>query len=188
MGRDARSADYLIPAYGSLIVDTTGGFVRCLSAATDFEVGIDGGSGFYLAAGMSYTTPNPDGFRRLELFNDGAAALSVKLAIGWGELQDDRAQFDQSIAIKGGGASFTDNAAVSVGTVAAQILAANNSRTRAIIRAGGGALWLGPNNTVTASGLATIAAGGELEILHAGAIWGIRSAGTVDAGAYEETE
>jgi hypothetical protein len=187
-GRGARSADYIVPANGSITIAATGGFVRCLVSAIDLKLIVDDRAQMYFAAGMAYSPPNAAGFKRLELVNETASATTVTLAIGWGELKDDRVNLSGTIPVKGTATTFTDNGNITVGTTTVTVLAANASRTRAVIRAGINDLWLGPTSPVSSAGEPTVPAGGEMEILHTGIIWGIRAAGSVLAGAYEEAE
>lgn len=129
----------------------------------------------------------PEGYDEVIVRNPTGGEVSYTIVLSVAEFVDNRFTAEGSIAVRGGGDAFTDDPEVSVGAAAVEVLAANSDRTAAIIRAGSSDLWLGPDNTVSAAGVATLAAGEKMTITHTGAVWGIRSGGAVDAGVYEET-
>ncbi len=168
-----------------------GRYIRFLSAGAELEVrpvkiGENLSANFEpLPKGTSLDIP--DGYDEVIVRNPTGGAVAYTLVLSVAEFKDNRFTAEGSIAVRGGGDAFTDDPAVSVGSAAVEILAANSDRTAAIIRAGAAGLWLGPDNTVAASGVATMAAGEKMTITHTGAVWAIRSGGASDVGVYEET-
>lgn len=180
------SGSLTIAAGDNLVVNVPGNFFRVLQASGSLSVSFDDdGQAAFVEPGLAIYRDKP--FVSLRLTNDGAAAISgVMVAIGFGRYDDNRLQYGGGVAIRGGGSGFTD-AVVSVGGTATLILAANTSRSSGVIRSGGADLWLGPDASVTATGPATIPAGGALTIGHVAAVYAIRSGGAADAGVYAET-
>jgi hypothetical protein len=179
-----------VPAGGRVEKHGTFQFLRLQSASGAISLEIDGQSVGTFAPGLAWYDPTDTNatFTDIAWINDTVAAVQVEYSAGHGFIADSRAQFDNAIRTKGGGQAFTDNGAVSVGTAAVLIIAANTKRTRAVIRAGSNDLWIGPAGTVTATGVPTIAAGAALEVEHTAAIYGVRAVGTNNAGVYEEAE
>lgn len=182
-------SQFTLAAGASQPIHIPGTFFYFTESNGDVDVVVDragGGQGF--EAGLGWSTPAGQQFDQLLVRNSGAASVTFTIAIGYGDLRDARAQFASSLKVGAGGDTFSDDGAVSIGTVAVTLLAANADRTRAIVRAGAADLWLGPANTVTAAGEPTVKAGAQIEVLHRGIIWGIRLTPAVNAGALEETE
>lgn len=175
-----------IAAGASFITGISGTYFSVLSATQDsFGVGLNGLAVNDFAPGMKVRAPVR--LEQLQIVNrSGSAVLELTYAVGDGDLDDSRLGLVGAVLVnRAAGNSFADDGAVSVGTAATALLAANGNRTRAVIRAGAADLWLGGAG-VTAAGVPTVAAGGELEIFHTNPVYGIRAAGTVDAGTYEE--
>lgn len=180
-------SDYTIANGASEILAIPGEFFHVLRSTAAFNVYVDdGGKIAGMTEGLGWRVRG-EPFAKLRLENVSGASVAIKIAVGFGDFNDARVQFSTALKVGASAAAFTYGG-VSVGTAAVQLSAANVDRTRAIVRAGGTDLWLGPDNTVTATGPATVQAGQSLEILHRGAIYAIRAAGTVAAGFYEETE
>lgn len=179
---------FAIPDGDSRIVTVRGEFFHVVQSTHEFDVIIDdNGRASGVSEGLGWRARAGETFDRLRIENQSGAAIDIRIAVGFGDFIDARVQLSTALKVGASAASF-DYSSVSVGAAAAQISAANADRTRALIRAGGADLWLGPDNTVTATGPATVLAGEVLQVLHRGAIYGIRAAGSMAVGFLEETE
>lgn len=183
-----RSYTVVLAAGAARTLDVVGDYFLVISSTqTEFNVAFDNGPHIAFQQGFSGKVSN-DGepYEAVTIHNPNGSSLTVVLALGFGELWDNKATISGSVAVKAGGDAFTEQA-VSVGTSAVELLAANTNRTSAVIRAGSSDLTLGPTSGVTALTPATIPAGASMTIAHTGAVYGIRAAGTANAGVYEET-
>lgn len=175
----APGAESVLAIYGS--------YLACLeSNQTEFRVRLNDGSLETFFKGLKVRMAGGP-LIKLAVENPNATDLAVELAIGSGDIDDARLAIVGGVPVRGAGAAFTHDGAVSIGVAAVQLSAINLSRSRAIVQAGGLDLWLGPTNAVAAAGAPTVPAGGVLDVQHTGALWGIRAAGTTDAGFLEET-
>lgn len=182
------SPQYSLAAGSGQDIVKKGNYVRFFSSdgVEDLEIGFDNSTPEPLPVGVGVHVPA--GFDRVRVHNPNAAAVVFQIAIADGEISDDRLTLTAGapMPVRGGGGSMTDTETI-VSNVAVQLLAADASRTAAVIRAGAADLWLGPDNTVVAGAVATVPAGQSLSVAHTGAVWAIRAgAGTLKAGVYKE--
>lgn len=74
------------------VIDCQGNFVRCLSANAPFALGVDGAPPQYFAKFIAFRLPGNAMFSQITVDNSlGAQTLIYKLAIGQGQVSDDRA-------------------------------------------------------------------------------------------------
>ena len=79
---------YTIPAGATVELIRSATFVTVLSATGPFKARFDDAPSFDLEQGLTIRTPN--GFRRMEFTNPGASAISVKVGVGRGDVNDAR--------------------------------------------------------------------------------------------------
>lgn len=179
--------EYTLPPNSRNPVYFKGTSIRCLSASAEFAIAIDGGTAAGFFAGLTYSTPRDETYEEVALINRSGVPVTVRLALAYGDIEDDRLTLTAAVQIAPA-VAFTDAPAVAVTDVAVQLLPANPNRTNCIIRAGAADLWLGPDALVGNAGVATVPAGGALTISHTAAVYARRSPTvTADAGVYEET-
>lgn len=180
--------DFTLAAGEEVPLAFQGDYVRNIdqTGTGPLAISLDGGPFSEFKEGAWFKLRPGTEFQVLRMQNRGAASLTVTLGVALGEFGYDALQVSGGIGTKGGGTAFTD-VGVSVDTTATLVLAANASRTGAIIRAGSSDLWLGGAGVTAHSGPATVPAGTSLTIQHTAAIYGIRASGSAFAGAYEET-
>lgn len=83
---------YTVSPNGQAEVARSGSFVNCLAANGPFQIAFNDGTPTEFSAGLVYDGNVP--FDRLRLFNRGASAVTVKLAIGAGGVRDTRLVLD----------------------------------------------------------------------------------------------
>lgn len=170
------------------VVTVSGTALRCLESNVDnFSIAIEDAPLGVFDQQVGYEGDLT--FKSFRVFNGSqTATMTAIFAVAYGRVTDNRARLSGAVKISGGGTGFTYDGAVAVTDAATLVMAENAARGGAVIQAGSEDLWLGQDNTVTATGLPTIPAGGSLEISHNADVYGIRGAGlSANCGVYEET-
>ena len=83
-----KTFDYVIPAGGAVGVQRDTSQVTCLEASAPFRVKFDNGPASDFEAGLTYRPP--EGFELFEMINPGAEPITVKIALGKGDIRDAR--------------------------------------------------------------------------------------------------
>lgn len=164
----------------------TGRYMRILQGAAPVKVQVDNGSQFDLELGVGAEFPDP--FTTVQLTSD--TAQTIKLAVS--DLRVDDNRLVGVVDIQGGldtkevEASTNAASAVTVGTSAVQISAANASRKSIIVQAIGGDIFIGGANTVTTATGLKVAQGGSFESRTQGAIWARAATAGLDVRVWQE--
>lgn len=162
-----------------------GSFFRVITSADEFQVQPDTGHRLAgLQSGMAYDHKKQ--FKTLDLLSD--VNQVIELMAGSGRVEDNRTSISGIVDVSGKGATI-NNAAVTVGTVAAVLLAANaDRRSMIILNNSANDIYIGSDATVTTANGLKIAAGQTITIDKApqAAIYAIGSAAGLDVRTLEE--
>jgi len=165
-----------------------GNVFTLFSASADVQISFGTESEFFpLTPGRSIPGPE-NGFKVVRFYNPNLAELTVSYAVSIREVRsfDALISATEALPVRGGGGSFTYDGATVVSNAAVLLLAADPTRTSAIIKAGAGPLWLGGAG-VAAAGVATLEAGESVPVTHNDAVYGIRAAaGALEVGVLKE--
>lgn len=160
MARSEVYADYLysVPAGESIVIAVGGEYVGCISSnQDDFLISLDGDALQFMAQGLKIRTKGGDRFANVTVDNSGnASTLTLRLAIGDGDLVDQRLSLTGAISVTKGD-QFDTVPDVSVGAgVSAELLATDTARCEAIINnlaANAATLRVGDSNVAAARGV-----------------------------------
>ena len=167
-----------VPANSEIFLSVVGAYVFVReSNQTEFQLAFDEAQLFAVQLKDKIRVPPGFDFEKLRVANPNGTTLIASLLIGTGDFDNLAAEIAGVLPVVSAGNGMAVST-VSVGTAAAQLLAANADRTSALINAGALDLYIGPDNTVTTGTGWRIPAGGDLPLAHKGAIWGIRATGT----------
>lgn len=124
---------YKMAAGEEINVTSVGDFFACLDATDDFKIAFSGGSKTVFKAGIKYRPGFEIG--SVQLLNHNASEITVTIAIGKGDIDDNRLTVSGSINSRSEVADdATDSALVTVEDGDNdQVLAANSLRREAII-------------------------------------------------------
>lgn len=175
-----------LPAGGTITPQIAGKYVRVTKATGAVRVRTSQGVDLTLELGLGVGFAEP--FESLEIYS--ATAQQIELAVGFGQVDDNR--LVGTVNLTGGlstaevrGATHTASA-VTVGTSAVQLEAADANRKNLIIQAISGDIFIGGANTVTVANGLKIAAGGSFETQGVGAVWAIAASAGVDVREWKE--
>jgi len=193
------SQKFIVPANGTLDINISGSFVRCLAASLaaggtpTFLIALDSGQAAFFAQGIAVRMAAGATFSKVTLDNSqNASILTTTLGYGVGNIEDDRLALSSAgVAVSSlpYAASGVPTQVTLAGGAAAQLLPANAGRKSATIRnnnaAGGLQIFLGEDNTVVAASGFPVDATGAFTIDHQGAVWAICT-GAADVRVWEE--
>ncbi|MEW8131482.1 MAG: hypothetical protein AB2758_20710 [Candidatus Thiodiazotropha endolucinida] len=161
--------------------------VRCLEGEDSFDIRPDDKNPVAMELGIGFTYKKP--FNSLRIKN-GATAQTIKLAIGDGTIHDNRmvGQLNITGGIKSAANPTVSYGAVSVGSTATLIQAANANRSSCLVQNLGAApIYIGSDSSVTVSNGIEIPVGGSMEVKHIRTVYGICASGTQDTRYMEES-
>lgn len=182
--KDAYTVNIQIEAGGFKSYPASGRFVRCLNSNGDFQISLNHGSKAYFDAGMSRRLPIEDAdYETVQVYNPNGFDLEVTLAIGFGDIEDDRLSIsNQSISTEEVPARSLDSFnAVSVidQAAATAILAQNLNRKSVILKnlSSMGAVWIGDSDVSGAGRGYPLNPNGEIELHTTAAIYAHNTSG-----------
>lgn len=180
---------HTIPAGASVKIPTNARFIRGMASESNYRLRLDGGPLVEFGTGIAYESPET--FTEVELFNDSAAAQTIKVAIAKGYVDDNRlvGQVDISGGIRTAANRTAAHGAVSVGVAAVLVVAENTARGNILVQNLGAAdVYLGTSAGVTTANGILVAAGGGVAVLTITAdIYAISGSAGNDCRYLEET-
>lgn len=160
-------------------VSLAGKTLAILDISGSIRLKVDNNETTRIRAGMSFKLP--DGFEDLYFEETAGATASFIIAVSIGDIFDNRLSVNSTLNVKSGD-TLENPAAVSVGTVATQIVAADSTRNSVEIFNNDLAetLYVGDSGVTTATGR-PVAPQTGIGIDTGAAVYGIVASGTVDA-------
>lgn len=116
----------------TITVHRSGEYVRCIASAADFLLGVDGEEMGQFGQGLGLQFEPGGGFTHLKLENPTDTAITLRLAMGTGQMQDSRASFADAIPV-GAAPHLVTGPDVSVPAGGAALLKASNRNRREIM-------------------------------------------------------
>lgn len=162
----------MIAAGQSVKINARGRFIRGMASDAPYMVRFDGGPLVQFQTGIAFESP--EFWAEVELFNSHTAAQPVEVAISDGFVDDNRlvGQVDISGGIRIAANRSASYGAVTVGTAAVQIRAANENRGSLLVQNNGAAaVFVGADNAVTTGNGIQVGPGGSVSLTIAGAVW-----------------
>lgn len=100
--QDVRDYPLSIAANSQIELNVSGRFIRCLSSSLDdFLIMVDDGTEYFFASGIEYRLPiEQQDFKKVTIKNNNGSTLTIRLAVGYGVLKDDRRNFSGSVTTK----------------------------------------------------------------------------------------
>jgi len=147
--------------------------------------------------GFAYELPEHETFKRIRLFNDGAASLTVVVTLAEGRVYDNRSQLSElldSIDDRLDGETaltqLADTAVAATGAAGTLLFAANADRKRVVLQAcegNGDYVYIGKDNTVSdVNKMGFLSARGSiLEVTYQGAIYAVGGVAAQEVCGYE---
>jgi len=167
----------------SLQLNVSGEFIAVIEASSPFYCAPDGDDSAELESGLKWRPSQQ--FKTLTLKSD--LTQSIKLAVGRGDFDDSRLVVSGGLKTQGKSADNANYGAVTVGTSAVLIKAANASRSTILIQNLSSVdLYVGANSAVTTASGFLIGSGGSAEMKTASDIYGIALSAGLDVRYFEE--
>jgi len=182
-----RSYPITLAAGETRALNVEGDYFNVLASnQTNFELGFDNGPTTEMEQGFSGKVGyNGDPYRTVTVYNPNASSLTLTLALGYGELWDNKATLNGAVDIAPA-SSFTA-AAVTVADSATVIIAQNLERKKVTLRnVGGATVYLGSGDDVTKDDGFPFDPGEVMEFENSAAIYGIVEADTCEVRVCEE--
>ena len=92
---------FTLAAGESLQLDVTGEYVGCIKSLDKFKVGVDSNEAQQMEQGLTFRTVEGDRFELLEIVNSSADANEIELAIGDGQITDNRLSLNSAVNVNG---------------------------------------------------------------------------------------
>lgn len=160
-----------------------GNFLRCFEGSAPFVVQPSDLNPVELQKGIGIDFGQT--FNNVRIVN-GATAQTIELYAGTGTVLDNRLVTSGGVNIKAN--TTVDYGAVTVGTVASLVLAANTARASALIANNSGAIiYVGSDNLVTTANGFPLGAGQTMTITHDNAIYAISTSSGLNVRFIEES-
>ena len=145
---------YTLGAGEVVRIDRHSGFLACLASTDVFKVAFDDGEENDFEAGITYSPI--EGFRSVQIRNDGASTNTIKLGFGKGNIKDARLNLAGSITNREEVPDdITDDANrfQASGTSGTLVAADANRKEVFATNEGPGKVWLKSSNSAIAKGL-----------------------------------
>ncbi len=181
MSRGWRTYVVTMASGGEEIIHQVGEFfyVVSVSPAVDFELGMDDDALDYAKVGVEGRLPAGETFAKLRLRNPGGSAISVRVAAGFGTYSDSEAQISGAVPLALSDSLTT--AAVTVGTTAVLIAAADIARKSVMLKnAGASPIYVGGPAVTVGDGMPVGAGEGMVITWTTAAIWAVTESGTCE--------
>ena len=181
--------EYVIPANGTVEGYREASFMTCLEATAAFSLKIDNAAKFDFEAGLGIVFDGT--FTRYELINETGTDITVKLAIGRGNVRDARLVISGTLSTQSTVPdTLTTGAAVSaLNAATTSVIAANTSRVEAlVVNAGAATIYIGGNAAAAAAEGLPLAAGQSLTLNTTAAIYARNDTGAAVAVSVAEVE
>ncbi len=182
--------DYTLAAGEEISLAIAAEFVVVLESTAAFKMGFNQGSKARFEAGLRYSARQR--FRSIEIENTSAAANTIRIGVGLGDIQDARLVLSGTIGTKPKtpDAPLATKAAVSALDVANTILAAQNLNRKELIlvNSGAGTVYINGTVAVLAGQGIPLAAGQTLILENSNAIYARNDTGGAVAVSVTENE
>jgi len=159
MARSEVYSDYLynVAAGESIVIVVGGEYVGCIASnQDDFLLSLDGDALQFMAQGLKIRTKGGDRFSNVTVDNSGnASVLTVRLAIGSGDLVDQRLSLTGAISVTRGLTLATVADVNCANAAKTSVLASNIARRRATVQNldGAASVRVGDTNVTVARGI-----------------------------------
>mgnify|MGYP000152491781 CR=1 FL=1 len=180
---------FTVPAGGSVEVYRDADFVTALEANVPFVMSMDNAPRVDFEQGLTLRTV--EGFTRVEVKNESAETLTVKLGFGKGDIQDSRLTLGGTVQTQEKSPdTFTTGAQVSAADGAATALVAANADRAEVVIAndGAGKVYIAGDVGAGAAEGIPVDAGGVLVLTTSAALWARNDSGGAVAVSVAEVE
>jgi len=158
-GATPRTYEFTIAAGGRVRVHDWGRMFSIIdiTGATEIHLAIEEDQPEAFKAGWSFELPQGDGYDRIELVNNNAAAVTVEVALAEGRVISNRElaaldSIDDRLAGEAAATQLADTAVAATGGAATLLFAANADRKRVVVQASelnGDYVYIGTDATVS---------------------------------------
>lgn len=190
---DYREYTYTLAGGAEVTIPKPGSFVRCMASnLSTFQISVDDGPFVAFKEGQKYSAPIALGesgfFTRIRVKNPSASSLTVTMALGFGDIEDDTLILSGAIttAVPSG---LTTTADVSVAAASQQLLkAANTGRAEImLVNNGTATMRIGDSNAAAAQGV-PLAPGASTVLTTAAAVYAYNTGASAGTVSILETE
>lgn len=170
-------------------INRGGSFIHVLEASAEFTIRIDDTHELVGKVNQSYKLPPGSEFDKVEVVNDSGGSLTFRVLVGSGDIKVQNVTVDTisgTVTVAQTQADTYAGSAVSVGTTATSLAAANTDRKALHVRNNGSAtIFVGPTGVTTANGY-PVEPGEDFVTACTAQLFGIVASGTENARVLEE--